>query len=224
MSWIVILGEDLTSPEQIQYIAGLDSPPVVTPCEALNEDDKDDGTCPGCCTVDDHTKTALVIWSKTEDKTIKNMFAFVQSKPADTTHALRTYPVPYFFYGRLCDPQLWTGQLNFDTAPKFVEAEVRGFTLKMWGHYKALIAADEPDEESNIVKGYLYMVESEEALDKIAAYETDNYGVRLCDIYYGDGQRLEGCTFGFWGDLSHLKTVEEYELEQRAYEELEADQ
>lgn len=219
MSNIVILGDDLLSPEQIQQIAGLASPPELTPCASLDEDDEDDGTSPGCCMIDAHTKTALLVWAKSENKAIKNIFAFVQSKPADTTQALRSYPVPYFFYGRLSDPELWTGRLGFEEAPTFADAEIKGWDLKMWGHYKALIAASEPDK---VIKGKLYMVKNEEVLESIAAYETDNYGVRLCEIYYGGGHMLEGCVFAFAGDISHLRTVEEYGLEQRAYEELEA--
>jgi hypothetical protein len=61
MSNIAILGNDLLSPEQIQQIAGLASPPELTPCASLDEDDEDDGTSPGCCIVDDHTKTALLV-------------------------------------------------------------------------------------------------------------------------------------------------------------------
>ena len=67
------------------------------------------------------------------------------------------------------------------------------------------------------------MVESEEVLGKIAAYETDNYAVRLCDIYHGEGygERVEGCVFAFAGNLERLRTVKEYERERRAFEELE---
>lgn len=94
MSSIVILGDDLTSPEQIQEIANLASPPELVPCASLDEDDEDDGTSPGCCKVDDYTKTQLLYWAKAGNKTIKNIFTFVQSKPADTSQALRSYPVP----------------------------------------------------------------------------------------------------------------------------------
>jgi hypothetical protein len=100
-----------------------------------------------------------------------------------------------------------------------VDAEIRGWELRMWGHYRALAAASELDK---MVRGKMYMVRNEEVLEKIAAYETSNYGVRLCEIYYGGGQALEGCVFAFAGDTSLLRTVEEYGLEQRAYEELES--
>lgn len=57
-------------------------------------------------------------------------------------------------------------------------------------------------------------------LKKIAAYETDNYGVRLCEISYDDCRMLDGCVFAFAGDVSRLKTVEEYELEKQAFQDL----
>lgn len=219
MSNIVILGDDLLSPEQIQQIAGLDALPELTPCAPLDENDEDDGTSPGCCMVDHHTKTALLLWAKTENKTIKNIFAFVQSKPADTTEAWHFYPVPYFFYGHLSDPKLWTGRLGFEEAPKFVDAEIKGWELKMWGHYRAIVKTK---ERNKMVKGVMYSLKNKEMLDKIAAYQTDRYCVRWSDMFDDRGYISEGCVFAFAGDISTLKTEEEYELEQRAYRELEA--
>ena len=221
---IVVLGDDLTTPEQIQQIASLPSRPSLIPCSTLDEDDEDDGTSMGCCTVSIETAALIKAWAKANDKTIKNIFVFVQSKKADTSQALRDYPVPYFFYGRLSDPALWTGRLGFDEVPKFVDAAIKGYEIKMWGQYKALVPTEESDEEGgNVVHGLMYMVESEEVLEKLAAYETNNYGVRLCDIYHGDGYReiVEGCVFAFYGDRANLRTVEEYEVEQRAFQELE---
>ena len=73
------------------------------------------------------------------------------------------------------------------------------------------------------MKGKMDMVESEEVLGKIAAYETDNYAVRLCDIVYGDGEgdMVKGCVFAFAKGVERLRSVEEYEQEKRAFEELE---
>lgn len=218
---IVILGDDLTTAEQIQEIANLPSPPSITPCASLDEDDEDDGTSPGCCTVSPETAALLKAWAKANDKTIKNTFVFVQSKKADTAQALGSYPVAYFFYGRLCDPALWTGRLGFAYEPKFVEGQIRGYEIKMWGDYNLVPASEFEEEGEKEVRGKVYMVESEEVLEKLAAYETNKYGVRLCEITFGDGRTVEGCIFAFQGDLGRLKTVEEYELEQKAFAELE---
>lgn len=219
---IVILGDDLTTAEQIQVIANLPSPPSITPCASLDEDDESDGTSPGCCTVSPETAALLKTWAKANDKTIKNIFVFVQSKKADTAQALRSYPVAYFFYGRLCDPALWTGRVGFADEPKLVEGQIRGYEIKMWGDYKALVPASELEEEGeNVLRGKVYMIESEEVLEKLAAYETNNYGMGLCEITFGDGRTAEGCVFAFQGDLGRLKTVEEYELEQKAFAEFE---
>ena len=59
-------------------------------------------------------------------------------------------------------------------------------------------------------------------LEKLAAYENNNYGVRLYDFIFGDGRTVEGCVTAFQGDFGRLKTAEEYELEQKAFAELEA--
>ena len=92
----------------------------------------------------------------------------------------------------------------------------------MWGAYKALVPASELAEEGgNLVRGKVYMVESEEVLETLAAYETNYYGVRLCEISFGDGRTVEGCVFVFRGKFGWLETVEEYELEQNASAELE---
>ena len=90
---ILILGDDPTSAEQIQEIAGLPSLPSLTLCAALDEDDKGGGSSLGCCTVSPETAVMLKVWARANDKIIKNIFVFVQSNKADTSQVLQSNPV-----------------------------------------------------------------------------------------------------------------------------------
>jgi hypothetical protein len=51
------------------------------------------------------------------------------------------YPVWYFFYGTLCDPEILTGHLNLeDDPPELIPAHIQGGQMRTWaGKYKALV-------------------------------------------------------------------------------------
>ncbi|KAE8370940.1 hypothetical protein BDV27DRAFT_151793 [Aspergillus caelatus] len=69
------------------------------------------------------------------------------------------YPVWYFFYGTLADPEILARQISLPRLPVLRRAMVKGGIIKMWGgKYKALI--DGPS--SSIVHGWAYEVGCEE--------------------------------------------------------------
>jgi len=102
------------------------------------------------------------------------------------------YPVWYFFYGTLGDPDVLKRLLGVD--PIYRPASVTGGRLIEWGGtYKALI-----DSPGLAVEGAAFMVESEEMEDALRCYETDKYEVVRCDIGMKDDKSLaKGLTFRF---------------------------
>jgi len=102
------------------------------------------------------------------------------------------YPVWYFFYGTLADPEVLKRLLGVD--PIYRPASVTGGRLTEWGgKYKALI-----DAPGSVVEGAAFMVESEEMEDALRCYETDKYEVVRCDIGMKDDRSLvQGLTFRF---------------------------
>lgn len=122
---MVILGADLTTPEQIQAIAGLASPPERVHVSKVIDDEEDqeeegyeedeeaeEGETGWGCWIDVATRTALMKWATKERKAMKSIFHV--KRPAATVNAIHTYPVPYFFYGTLADPAILGGKLGIN--------------------------------------------------------------------------------------------------------------
>ncbi|KJK67323.1 AIG2-like family protein [Aspergillus parasiticus SU-1] len=88
--------------------------------------------------------------------------------------AQNQYPVWYFFYGTLTDPEILARKLSLPGLPVLRRAMVKGGRIIMWGgKYNALI--DGPS--SSIVDGWAYEVRSEEEEEQLRYYETDQYEV-----------------------------------------------
>ncbi|KAK4939766.1 hypothetical protein LTR10_020050 [Elasticomyces elasticus] len=105
------------------------------------------------------------------------------------------YPVWYFFYGTLADPQILRQHLGLDHEPSFLPAQVCGGQIRTWaGKYKALVDAS---VESKVC-GSAFLVETREQEDALRFYETDKYDVVRCRIIYEYGI-LNGLTFRFNG-------------------------
>ena len=104
------------------------------------------------------------------------------------------YPVWYFVYGTLADPDRLHELLGLPTErPILKRANVVGGTIKTWaGKYKALI--DGPDT----VEGWAYQVQTKDYEDALRIYETEHYEVVRCKIGMHDEEKaVWGCTFRF---------------------------
>ena len=104
------------------------------------------------------------------------------------------YPVWYFFYGTLGDPEMLCRLLALD-APSLRTATICGGVIKTWcGKYKALVDAS----TTSLVVGWAFQVTSWEYEDALLAYETAAYEVVRCRIVMqSDGSVVGGCTFRF---------------------------
>ncbi|KAL9596322.1 MAG: hypothetical protein Q9219_005876 [cf. Caloplaca sp. 3 TL-2023] len=79
------------------------------------------------------------------------------------------YPVWYFFYGTLMDPETLQKCIGLPLPPKMISASVRGGVLKSWRRkYKALV--DGP--ENATVEGFAHLVESAEQEEYLRFRET----------------------------------------------------
>ncbi|CAI6340026.1 unnamed protein product [Periconia digitata] len=106
------------------------------------------------------------------------------------------YPVPYFFYGTLADPEVLTRLLSLDDEPILRRAEAQRGRLGMWGgNYRALVDGQDKDR----VDGWMYLVESRDAEDCLRHYEGQNYEVVRCTMSVS-GDLVKGLTFRFCGD------------------------
>lgn len=123
----------------------------------------------------------------------------------DTGLATHHYePIYYFFYGTLASPDVVKSVLDLKTEPELREAKVIGYSLSLWGQYKALIDGDTDQE----VFGRGFWVQSPEDEFKLAYYETNAYELAPCTIYFMDGNepaQVFGRTFMYAGDAEALK-------------------
>ena len=101
------------------------------------------------------------------------------------------YPVWYFFYGTLAEPDRLGRLLQAREDPNLVGAYLPRGKIKTWaGKYKALVNGEER------VEGSAFLVKSREQEEALQYYETDNYEVVRCQIRIG-GRAVDGLTFRF---------------------------
>ncbi|KAL5334505.1 hypothetical protein BJX70DRAFT_17400 [Aspergillus crustosus] len=123
-----------------------------------------------------------------------------QHRPAEATQTFLPsedqYPVWYFFYGTLTDPDVLIEKLELDTLPVLRSVTVKGAQLRTWGgKYKALV------DGVGAVAGWAYEVTCAEHEEALRYYETDQYEVVRCAISMADtGEDVWGLTFRFIGD------------------------
>ncbi|KAK2744128.1 hypothetical protein FQN57_004388 [Myotisia sp. PD_48] len=119
--------------------------------------------------------------------------------PQDVFHPTQNeYPVWYFFYGTLAEPEFLRQKLELVETPTVEPATVRGGIIKPWGgKYKALV--DGPSTAT--ADGWAYEIVSEEHEERLQYFETDMYEVVRCDILKTGSERsVRGLTFKFIGD------------------------
>ena len=123
---------------------------------------------------------------------------FPQHRPQKTDESFAPsqtqYPVWYFFYGTLADPDTLAHHLKLEERPSLESASIHGGVIKTWEcKYKALI--DGPAMAK--VDGWAYRVEKPEHEEALRIYETDAYEVVRCSILLQNGSVEKGCTFRF---------------------------
>lgn len=117
--------------------------------------------------------------------------------------AQNEYPVWYFFYGTLADPDVLRQQLGVEV--NYREASIKCGVLKTWGgKYKALV--DARDGKAPPVKGKAFLVKDKEVEETLRTYETDKYEVTRCLIEMTDSiEEVRGLTFRFAGEADEAE-------------------
>ncbi|KAF2664425.1 hypothetical protein BT63DRAFT_459913 [Microthyrium microscopicum] len=106
------------------------------------------------------------------------------------------YPVCYFFYGTLAEPDRLARLLNLDAEPKLKACYIQRGIVKTWcGRYKALVNSNDP---SAAVEGFAHWITSAEQEQALQYYESDMYEVVRCQIEFDDSDTPQpGLTFRF---------------------------
>lgn len=90
------------------------------------------------------------------------------------------FPVWYFFYGTLADPETLARVLDITIDPQqLVPAVIHGGKLDTWaGKYRALMQSTSNAK----VQGHAFLVKNKEQEDALRFWETDMYQVVRCKI------------------------------------------
>jgi Gamma-glutamyl cyclotransferase, AIG2-like len=127
------------------------------------------------------------------------------ASPSTFLPAQDQYPVWYFFYGSLADPDVLSRLLSLSEQPELRPASVTGGILKTWAaKYKAIV--DAPASASRCVHGHAYQVLIREHEEALQYYETEKYEVVRCLIKLRDKTEevVNGLTFRFVGKSQDL--------------------
>ena len=217
-SFIFKLEDPLDEPGKIQKAAKLSNPPDVVNGVGEEEDTK-------FCRVETAGKHANEEWLSQERLNYRPTFIRLSQAKKDlsNTSARPTlgvdttlpqhrpqepnirflpeqnqYPVWYFFYGTLANPEILSGLLGLSEkeCPVLQSATITHAAIKSWGgKYKVLV--DGPS--SALVDGWAYKVTSKVHEEALLFYETSTYEVVRCTILMRDKDELgvKGCTFRF---------------------------
>ncbi|KAI0783342.1 hypothetical protein C8Q75DRAFT_783712 [Abortiporus biennis] len=133
----------------------------------------------------------------------------LRQQPSEPTHTFSSPSFPIFFYGTLALPHVLQKVLNLTETPTLVDGYVRGWELKMWGPYPALIKVEAVDTE-RVTSGKVWMVpggeEGESILRRLQRYETENYTRANETVYFADNREPSlGCLFRWNGYPNDLK-------------------
>lgn len=222
-TYIFKLEAPLDSSETIQRIAGL----TVLPGRTVG---KDESGCKSVfCTINAATKAKLLEWLSAYHPTMNpTIVRLAKSRKELSSYSLaphigletslphqragtasfeplpqqHQYPVWYFFYGRLLDPDLLQRQLNLPSPPIYRPARISRAKMRSWRNkYKAVTDGDEHD----IAEGGAFLVEDAEQEDSLRFFETDMYEVVRCRIEMVDEDEIvPGLVFRFCGPPSEL--------------------
>lgn len=219
-SYLILLEGTLDTPEAIQEAAHLPEPPKALAGKSEVREEVE------FCKIDGTTKQAIETWLSQQKSTFRPTFVRLTKAnkeldanstyptlglestlpqhrlAADLTCKVQqeTYPVYYFFYGTLADPDSLTRHLSLPESetPKLVPASISGGSIRIWGgKYKALVDGNITD----CLDGSAYRVKTKEQEEALLFFETDKYEVVRCSIAIGSGDLVQGLTFRVVGSL-----------------------
>ena len=218
-TFIIQLEGLLNSAQKVQEAAALSAAPAVA------TGTNDCGKATQFCEIDGHARAKILNWLAWEHAGFQpTIVRLAKAKKDLCTHspaptlaveailpqhrlddsitplpAQDQYPVWYFFYGTLGEPEILSRQLGLEGPPELVPASVYGGQIRTWaGKYRALV-----DAPGSRVEGKAFFVRDREQEDALRFYETDKYEVARCQIDTENGQ-VPGLTFRFNGRQEEL--------------------
>ena len=121
---------------------------------------------------------------------------------------LNTSDYLLFIYGTLTLPHVLQKILSLASIPVYQPASIRGYLIKMWGPYPALVPAEGYQSGVQVtdkpsVEGKAFRVSGLQ-LSRLVQYEGENYKLSAVTIYMDDAVHL-GLTFLWSGYLEELE-------------------
>lgn len=102
-------------------------------------------------------------------------------------------PCHVFFYGSLMDAQVLQAVAQLANSPRIRSGLVRGFRVKMWGIYPAVV----PDEHG-VVAGTVWHTDDRSHLLRLQEYETRAYKLCDCEVELEEGHRILASKIFCW--------------------------
>ncbi|KAI1153048.1 hypothetical protein F4825DRAFT_475153 [Nemania diffusa] len=111
-----------------------------------------------------------------------------ESNEGSETPVVTFEPFYFFFYGSLQVPnvlrrviRMWNDEAT-NPLPLLTNASIKGWKIKMWGPYPALVPATAADGEEGLVQGAAWLCDKPEYVPRLCTYESAAYRMAYCDI------------------------------------------
>jgi gamma-glutamylcyclotransferase (GGCT)/AIG2-like uncharacterized protein YtfP len=122
-------------------------------------------------------------------------------------------PCHLFFYGTLTDPEVLQTVINSKNTPTMPRATAKGFTVKMWGIYPALLPCSAGE-----VLGAVWECASDAHFQRLAEYETSAYSWYKCTVVLEDGTEVLNCYTFCWAGDADSKELESGSFDLERYQ------
>ena len=204
-TFIVKLEGPLDIPEKIEEIACLPCSPAVV--KGVGEDNGE----AMFCEIDVHTRQKLLVWVAEKHPSFRPTIVRLAKAKKDVDSlslgpmlgvdsilpqyrpdveltsqvqpGQEDFPVWYFFYGTLADPDVLSKHVDLCDGRQLLPASIQGGKLRTWGRkYRALV--DDFSRRPATVSGKAFLVLSKEEEENLRFYEGEKYEVVRCEISF----------------------------------------
>jgi hypothetical protein len=115
-------------------------------------------------------------------------------------------PGYFFFYGSLMDPEVLQSVLELPDLPVAEAARIRGFEIRMWGIYPALIPSK---DNTNEIMGTFWKVTNDFQVKNLCLYETDAYKTVPVSLITNAGDVIEDARTFIWAGEAGSSDLED---------------
>jgi hypothetical protein len=135
--------------------------------------------------------------------------------PAAKPSPFNLQPGYFFFYGSLMDPEVLQAVLELPDLPAVEGARIKGYQIRMWGIYPALVSSTDSTKE---IMGTFWKVINHLQVYRLCLYETDAYKTVPVSLITDAGDVIEDARTFVWAGEAESSDLENGTFDMERYQ------